>query len=365
MLYAIFLFLSVYLLFLVGVIIGILKRAAGTTHDADDIPSLTVVIPFRNEASHLPRLIACLKSQDCERFRIILVDDHSDDGGTALALRLIGEDVRFQVIPSASPGKKAAITTGVHAAAGEVIVTTDADCSFGTNWLTSVGRRFARPGVRLAFGGVVIENDGSLFSTLQQMEFSTVMATGFAAAAVGAPLYCNGANMAYRRSDFLSLHGFEGNDHIASGDDQYMLEKLCAKYPDGLAIAPEEEAWVFTRPQPSLSAFFHQRLRWAAKWKYGKPASKIVAVLMVVAQIMVIAAWYELLMGGVPILLWMLGAKAVLEFVIIYRGIPEAATRPSFFAFLLLQLVYPPYVVAVGVMANFVSFRWKGRSLRR
>jgi hypothetical protein len=36
---------------------------------------------------------------------------------------------------------------------------------------------------------------------------------------------CNGANLAYKKSLFQELNGFQGNDTIASGDDVFLLQK--------------------------------------------------------------------------------------------------------------------------------------------
>ena len=44
------------------------------------------------------------------------------------------------------------------------------------------------------------------------------------------PFLCNGANMAYKKELFTNLHGFEGNNNLASGDDIFLLEKATKKY---------------------------------------------------------------------------------------------------------------------------------------
>jgi biofilm PGA synthesis N-glycosyltransferase PgaC len=39
-------------------------------------------------------------------------------------------------------------------------------------------------------------------------------------------------------------------------------------------------------------------------------------------------------------------------------------TKWSVSAFLLLQLIYPLYVVSVGIGSNFVAYSWKGRKVQ-
>jgi hypothetical protein len=42
---------------------------------------------------------------------------------------------------------------------------------------------------------------------------------------IGKGFMCNGANLAYKKSLFQELNGFQGNDTIASGDDVFLLQK--------------------------------------------------------------------------------------------------------------------------------------------
>ena len=43
---------------------------------------------------------------------------------------------------------------------------------------------------------------------------------------------CNGANIAYTKKIFEEVNGFKGNEHIASGDDEFLMHKIFEKYPD-------------------------------------------------------------------------------------------------------------------------------------
>jgi glycosyltransferase involved in cell wall biosynthesis len=105
--------------------------------DADDIaiaslaptPSVTVVIPCKNEAENLPELIAEVASALAGRsFELIVVDDGSTDSTPAV---LLGEMRRLTWLRTVrhgrSSGQSAAIRTGLLAARGAVVVTIDGD----------------------------------------------------------------------------------------------------------------------------------------------------------------------------------------------------------------------------------------------
>lgn len=94
------------------------------------LPTLSCVVPCRNEADNLARLLPWLAETlaTCSRaWEVILVDDGSTD---ATMLLLAGWSRRpgFRVLQlSRNFGKEAALTAGLQAAAGDVVVMMDAD----------------------------------------------------------------------------------------------------------------------------------------------------------------------------------------------------------------------------------------------
>lgn len=93
-------------------------------------PSLSCIVPCRNEAENLASLLPQLSAalHDCaSRWEIILVDDGSTDQ-SALLLAKWARRPGFRVLQlSRNFGKEAALTAGLEAALGEVVVMMDAD----------------------------------------------------------------------------------------------------------------------------------------------------------------------------------------------------------------------------------------------
>lgn len=86
---------------------------------------VSVIIPARNEASRLPRLLESLHSQSCTPCEVLVVDDGSTDGTAERALRY---DCRVIEQKEADwNGKSAACYSGAHAATGEFLLFLDAD----------------------------------------------------------------------------------------------------------------------------------------------------------------------------------------------------------------------------------------------
>ena len=93
-------------------------------------PTLSCVVPCYNEAGNLARLLPQLGetlTQCAAAWEIILVDDGSTDG-TALLLARWAQRPGFRVLQlSRNFGKEAALTAGLTAATGEVVVMMDSD----------------------------------------------------------------------------------------------------------------------------------------------------------------------------------------------------------------------------------------------
>lgn len=88
-----------------------------------DLPTITAVIPTKNEAKNLPHVIPFIPAWVTE---ILVVDAHSTDGTVEVAYSLSD---KVRVIQQVGKGKGAALRTGFAHARGEIIVMLDADGS--------------------------------------------------------------------------------------------------------------------------------------------------------------------------------------------------------------------------------------------
>lgn len=91
------------------------------------LPSVSIVIPARNEAGNLPHLLASLAGQTLQPLETIVVDDASEDETAAIA-RSAG--ARVVTPPPLAPdwlGKNHACWQGARHAGGEILVFLDAD----------------------------------------------------------------------------------------------------------------------------------------------------------------------------------------------------------------------------------------------
>jgi chlorobactene glucosyltransferase len=96
------------------------------------LPSLSIVVPARNEERQIERCLRSLLAQRHPDFEVILVDDRSEDRTRAIAEALALGEQRLKVVAGAPlpqdwVGKPWALAQGARAARGAWILFTDAD----------------------------------------------------------------------------------------------------------------------------------------------------------------------------------------------------------------------------------------------
>ncbi|MFM8912632.1 MAG: glycosyltransferase, partial [Flammeovirgaceae bacterium] len=333
------------------------------------LKTFSVVVPFRNEAQHLAKLLQTLAAQSypSAHYEVICVDDHSSDGSTLIVEEFASKNanVKLLQLPPQLIGKKRALAHGAAAAQFEIIATTDADCQVPYTWLESMAKQFT-PNINLLVGAVKLQPGKDIFSKLQAMEFSSLIGSGFATLAFGKPTMANGANLAFRKAIFEQVGGYEGSWHVASGDDEHLMQKLSKQFPHSVHTMTGSESVVTTSPQASLNDFLQQRLRWAGKWKFNQSVfSKSLAVFIFLFQVTYLMSLMLFFFNDVDNrqLGLLLSVKWALEFLFLYAVHLFLRLKWNWFAFFALQIVYPIYVITVAITAFFSSTRWKGREL--
>jgi biofilm PGA synthesis N-glycosyltransferase PgaC len=323
------------------------------------IHSISVVVPIRNEANNIEGLLNTLATIRYPDWEIILVDDHSTD-----TPQLTPHTLRLRLLTSASSGKKAAITTAVENSTSDIIVTTDADCRVTPSWLEKINLAFQDPGIQMVVGGVRIDENETLFSQLQSLEFVSVAVTGAATIGLGFPTMCSGANLSYRRDSFMKVGGYQGNEKISSGDDEYLMNKISNNSRNSISYLYASDSLVTTLPSPTLKEFINQRLRWAGKWRSNISVStQIFALVVWLFHLAWVIMTFSAVFGFIPWKLFVIlaGAKVSAEALLLIPAARFFQVKWRWISFLVLQFVYSFYVITTGFMSQTFSTKWKGR----
>ncbi len=168
-------------------------------------PQLSIFLPVYNEQENLDRLHRQLIDSltACGRtFEIIYVDDGSSDGSLAILERIAAGDQRVRVIAfRRNYGQTAAMSAGIDAARGEVLIPMDADLQ---NDPADIERLLARldEGYDVVSGWRRNRQDAFLTRTLPSRLANWMIST-----IGGVPLHDYGCSLkAYRREVLQDVH---------------------------------------------------------------------------------------------------------------------------------------------------------------
>lgn len=363
----IFLLFAAYFIWLIVINYTWWRKSKNEWRKSDVNHFYSVVIPIRNEAANLKLLLDSLGALDFpkDKFEVILIDDHSDENEVEVYKQLIRE-IELDIIMHSleeGEGKKKALALGIDLSKGEVIVTTDGDCVIRPHWLFSIAYHFEKDNINMVFGGVTFFSERSFFQKLQTIEFSSLIGAGATSLSLGMPNMCNGANLAFRKDMFFKVGGYSDNDHIPSGDDEFLMHKFYRLDPSGVVFNYNSDSVVSTLPNESFATFFNQRKRWASKWRaYESSSPKYTALLIGLVNIVTIIL-FILCAVSEDRLYYMsiVFIKLVLEGIFLNMVARFLGKGVNLIHYLFLFIVYPFYVVYFGVASNFGTYLWKGR----
>lgn len=335
------------------------------------LSKISVLIAARNEAANISNLLDSLAAQTYpkECFEIIVIDDFSTDNTAQIVASYNLENLRL-VQPNTNDeqsSKKKAIESGVACAKGELIVTTDADCVAGKNWLQTINDFYVQTGASFIAAPVKFCYNSSLLQKFQTLDF--LMLQGITAASVATSFHsmCNGANLVYTKEAFNNAGGFKGIDHVASGDDMLLMHKIWKNDPHKVHYLKSSEAIVSTTPMPTWKEFFYQRIRWASKTLYYDDY-RVLGVLFFIYLfnlffvVLFISIFWNVFFLKVAIIF--LISKTLIEFPFLYQVAKFYRQKKLLPYFLFFQPLHIFYTVSIGLLSQFGKYKWKGRSTK-
>ncbi|MGC4037825.1 MAG: glycosyltransferase [Chitinophagaceae bacterium] len=332
---------------------------------------VSIIIPARNEEGNIGRLLQSLQRQTYPKAltEIIVVNDHSTDGTANVVNQFSNVQLVSFTNELINSYKKKAIETGIAAANGELIITTDADCIAGENWLYTIVSFYKKNDSAFIAAPVTFTENVSnkLLYYFQVLDFLTLQ--GITGVSVYKKMLSmsNGANLAYRKDIFYQVNGFNDIDNIASGDDMLLMHKIKTAHPDQVHYIKSKEAIVQTAAANSWNEFFNQRIRWASKAnKYDDKRIFFVLLLVYLFNlsflVLLIAGFFNHQLWLYLAILWL--AKTIIEFPFVYSVASFFNRRSLMKYFFFFQPLHIAYTIIAGWLGQFGSYEWKGRKVK-
>lgn len=340
----------------------------GIPTNLEQLPFISVVIPVKNEEALLLNTLHSLAQQNYKgNWEVICVNDGSTDKTPEILENFCKHHPRFKTfnidtnakkVPSP---KKRALALGFSEAGGEVLMTSDADCVPPSGWLQSMAENFSQS-IGIVQGPKAIAGPDKIITRYQKLEVFGFVSIEAATFAMGQPMIASAPSLAYRKELYERAGGFEGLEHLVSGDDDMLVHKIRQLEKVQVRYNLDATATVSTQAVQTWRSLINQRARWASNG--SKYQNKKFVMLLI--SIFVFYLW---LMGG-PIALVMHLVSPVyvlvpwilyysLSFIFLFHTSHKFGQKKLLIDIWWAGVIHIPIIIIATVMGQLGLFKWK------
>jgi len=221
---------------------------------------VSVIISAFNEEKIIKKRISNLLSQNYpkDQMEIIIASDGSSDNTVSFAKSFKERIIKILDFPE-NRGRALLQNDAVKAARGEIIILTDAETEFESEFVRNIVRYFAHPDIGCVVGNLIYKSDSGWFGRDEVMYFAFEKSIRELEAKLGILAKTTGACMAVRKSLWRDLLETDDADFITP------LDVLLQGYKVGYA----KDAVAYDVPALSLRSKIKARIRHSCKCFYG------------------------------------------------------------------------------------------------
>jgi glycosyltransferase involved in cell wall biosynthesis len=355
-----------------GYLVLLILLAKGVTRlngaDGTAKPTVSILVAARNEESHITACLDALLQQDypAEKLEIIAIDDGSDDNTADIIRQYQEKDRRVHLVtaganPEGLGPKKNALRWGIRASQGDILVTTDADCTPPETWLSTIISYF-QDSVGVVAGPSVLIGKRNWLTQWLVLENLGNIAIYAGSTGLGVPLGAQGANLAYRRRVWDAL-GFGQHGKTFSGDDDLFVQRVANDGTWDVRYALNPSASVPHHHRITGRSTVQQKHRHlSAVWWYRKDIIALAA--FVTLYHLLLAAGFLVGLFSMPIFSAWLGVTAIktLSDGLILNRIAHKLHVTLPWKWLPIAEVLRPWAMVILVPWSWVApVSWKGR----
>jgi cellulose synthase/poly-beta-1,6-N-acetylglucosamine synthase-like glycosyltransferase len=290
------------------------------------------------------------------------VDDHSSDNTAELIQDFCNNNTNWKFLcldkkSEELKGKKNALLQGIALAQGEIIFTTDADCTVPEGWLRGMVRYFPEDTSMVLGYSPLAPGKGLLFRLLQ---FDNIFSAISAAAPtkLGYPFTSAGRNLAYRKDAYENAGGFLALKKFRSGDDVHMTERFRYLNSGNIDYCADTKTFVSTKIPDTSKEIFHQQIRKNSKL-LKKAATSIVFSLILFLYYLSLIVIPIFMPQWLNVWLILLFIKLGLEYINLLKA-AMIFNQSDLVPFIpLMQMIYPIYIIFFSLLGSLGLYSWK------
>lgn len=233
--------------------------------NADDREKVTILVPAHNEALVIERCLRSILRLDYRHYSVIVINDGSTDATSELAQKFITDHGMQAKVVDIYPnkGKGAALQHILDTETVEdICMVLDADCTIAPDGLRTMVAQFKNPQVMAANANVRINEEHSLSSYFQQIEYIVGYYHKRHNAYSNSEFIIGGQGATYRLSAIKMAGGIRSGMQTEDIDLSMRIAALGNK-EHRLVYSPD--TIIYTESVPTLQGLYRQRYR----WKFG------------------------------------------------------------------------------------------------
>ncbi len=354
-----------YAAFMIYFFIGLFRLKNNSFITNKNLLSVSVVIAARNEEEYIRDLLDDLSQQTYpqNKLQIVIADDRSTDNTLSIISNYIKKNDNFTAVmisklSKTMTPKKYALTKAIEKSNGEIIISTDADCRVPNTWVESIVQTFDKE-TGVVVGYSKIDNKSErFFDHYQAIDYLALMSANAGTLGWGNAWTGSGQNIAYRRSDFDKIDGFNPVADKISGDDFYLVQAISKIAKAKYNMNPG--SFVKTKPSDSVGKFISQRIRWASNTKKLFNTDYFFLLFLFVNLFTNTILFSTLLLKNYWQFFPMLfGIKFLFDTIVLFYGSKLFKTEIKINSYFIWFFLQPLYTPLLGIFSMIGKFRWK------
>ena len=330
-----------------------------------NLEPVSVIICAWNEEDNLKKNLQSILEQDYPEFEVIVVNDHSLDETDLLLQAWQQKYAHLRVINLSREnaqmrGKKFAISMGIKGAKHDNLVFTDADCRPKSKvWLRGMSEGL-KDDKQLVLGYGGFEKRLGIFNKFYRYESVHIAMQYMSYALAGMPYMGVGRNLAYKKELFFQTKGFIKHRHVASGDDDLLVNEVSTGKNTKIEI--QKDSHTVSESSENLAAWWLQKRRHLSAGSFYKLSSKLFLGIFTLTHLLFYLSFFAVL--STQTLYWLALCGIALKWIVhlsIIRVVTRLLDERDLLLFSLLGDLFTPFFNTAVVISNRINppIRWR------
>ena len=278
-----------------------------------NFPSVSVIVPCRNEKEHIEGCIRSILSQEYPKDEIefIVVDGMSEDGTRDILLRLREEDSRLKIIDNSRRITPCARNIGIREAKGQCIAILDAHTVYASNYIRTCVELLEEHPEACCSGGPIISMGEGLFGRATAVAMSHPLGVGNAKHRFpNYEGYAEGACFPVFRKEIFDKVGLFDEDLVRNQDDEFNFRMALSG--EKVFLSPRAQCTYYVRETPTelFWQFFQygfyrvvvlRKHRLPISLRHFAPALFFSSLVALIVGALFLSGWWALIGGILPL----------------------------------------------------------------